>query len=464
MINKMQSELAELGMTEEDLAAKREKLKTILGKGEIVESPAPIVPVKSDGVKFLPLIPVDKIQVIFSGNGLARVTEEIRRLAMADPAASDQAELMKTAKGRKEIVHLARMVVSSRVYLDDLGKETVANLKALPKLIDANRATMREELDALAASIRKPVTEDEARIAAHEARIQAVREIPLAVQAGTSADVQAQIESVLGMPMTITEWEEFLPEAKATQEQVLNVLSEAYVAKKKAEDDSAELERLRKERTERDRKDAEDRRVREAADRARREAEEKAERERQAALGREAEANRAAELAKQRAAQAEAETAKLKADSLYREIKEYVSKELIELGATQLQRRFNISYGQSVGFMEQMEADGVIGTVQESGKRAVIRATEEQPHPVETPEPTKTLAETREEIGRTLQPVNVPSAQPTPEHRKAFNREALEDIQNAIESVEVTGDLCATAKAIATAIIKGKIRHVSIAY
>lgn len=462
MANKRQAELAELGMTEEDLAARQDRVNAILGKGEVLETKAEIIKVKSDGAKFLPMIPEDKMQTVFAGDGLMRITEEIKRMALADPAAGDPTLLMQTAKGRKDIIHLARMVTSSRVYLDDLGKETAANLKALPRLIDANRKTMRDKLDALADAIRKPVTDDEERVAAHEARLQAIRSIPLSMQAATSAEVAHQIEELRGMPLTAEEWEEFFPIAKAEVERTLQVLSEAFTAKKTAEDNAAELERLRIAAIDRGRQDAENQRVQAAAESARRKEQERVENGLQAALGCVAEARREAELAQQRAAQAEAEAAKLKEENLCREIKEYVAAELVEVGAQQIQRRFNLSYGAAEEMLNRMEADGVIGQ-NVNGKRKVLRAI---PEPVPTPETVQQLkfaeAQTerdRERLGEVVKEIST-------DHRKHCNREALEDISNAIPGIELAAveSREAISKAIATAIIRGQIRHVSINY
>lgn len=58
-----------------------------------------------------------------------------------------------TAKGRKEIASLAYKVAQTKTYLDGLGKDLVAELKEIPKLIDANRKTVRDRLDEL-----KPVS------------------------------------------------------------------------------------------------------------------------------------------------------------------------------------------------------------------------------------------------------------------------------------------------------------------
>lgn len=77
-----------------------------------------------------------------------------------------------TAKGRKEIASLAYRVAQTKTYLDSLGKDLVAELKEIPKLIDGNRKTVRDRLDALKEKARKPLSDYEAeqeRIKAEEA-------------------------------------------------------------------------------------------------------------------------------------------------------------------------------------------------------------------------------------------------------------------------------------------------------
>lgn len=81
-----------------------------------------------------------------------------------------------TAKGRKEIASLAYKVAQTKTYIDEVGKALVADMKELPKQIDANRKLFRERLDALKDELRKPLTEWEAeqeRIAKEKAEAEA---------------------------------------------------------------------------------------------------------------------------------------------------------------------------------------------------------------------------------------------------------------------------------------------------
>ncbi|KAB7952832.1 hypothetical protein GCK92_02970 [Klebsiella pneumoniae] len=77
-----------------------------------------------------------------------------------------------TKKGRDAIASMAHKVARSKTYIDNAGKDLVAELKALPKQIDESRRVARERLDALKDEVRRPLTEWEAeqeRIKAEEA-------------------------------------------------------------------------------------------------------------------------------------------------------------------------------------------------------------------------------------------------------------------------------------------------------
>ncbi|EFJ1904914.1 Dam family site-specific DNA-(adenine-N6)-methyltransferase [Escherichia coli] len=54
-----------------------------------------------------------------------------------------------TKKGRDAIASMAHKVARSKTYIDNAGKDLVAELKALPKQIDESRRIVRERLDAV---------------------------------------------------------------------------------------------------------------------------------------------------------------------------------------------------------------------------------------------------------------------------------------------------------------------------
>jgi colicin import membrane protein len=75
-----------------------------------------------------------------------------------------------TAKGRKEIASMAHKVAKSKVALDNLGKELVAEWKSKAALVDADRKMLRDRLDALKDKVRLPLTEWEEAEAARVAK------------------------------------------------------------------------------------------------------------------------------------------------------------------------------------------------------------------------------------------------------------------------------------------------------
>lgn len=97
-------------------------------------------------------------------------------LEMVGNAARDFTPDLTTDKGRKEIASRAFRVAKTKTYLDDLGKDLVAELKDLPKKVDAGRKALRDGLDLIRDEIRVTLTDWEAeqdRIAAEAAAVEA---------------------------------------------------------------------------------------------------------------------------------------------------------------------------------------------------------------------------------------------------------------------------------------------------
>lgn len=102
-----------------------------------------------------------------------------------------------TKKGRDAIASMAHKVARSKTYIDNAGKDLVAELKALPKQIDESRRVVRERLDALKDEVRRPLTEWEAeqeRIKAEEA-MNALHAEALAMNEEFDRQREARIES-----------------------------------------------------------------------------------------------------------------------------------------------------------------------------------------------------------------------------------------------------------------------------
>jgi len=271
-------------------------------------------------------IPDDRALAFFSRPGavdpvLAAIRKEIDEF-------SGDAD---TDKGRKAIKSMAFKITQSKTYIEGVGKVVAADLKEIPKKVDAARKLMRDTLDAWAAEVRKPVTEWEEleaeRVARHRKAIERLHQSGQEPSDCLAIHLMAALavvkETIIGPHM-----DEFEAEYAGAKDGAMARLTAAIAAAEKREAEAAELARLRKEAAERDAKEREERIVREAVERERvegerraqadierREAAAKAEREaieakaqaeREAAGRRDAEAAKRAEEAERRAAETEA--------------------------------------------------------------------------------------------------------------------------------------------------------------
>lgn len=201
-----------------------------------------------------------------------------------------------TAKGRAAIASIAFKVAKSRTALDDAGKKLVAELKEVPKLIDAERKRMRESLEALQEEVRRPLNEwqaaEDARVARHHAVIGHIENTDTAGM--SAALISAKIQDLDSCEIN-QELEEFEADAHRAKAASLVVLRQALEDQEKVEAEQAELIKLRAEKEAQEQKDRETRIAQEAADKARIEAEQKAQRDRDAEAQRRADEKAAAE-------------------------------------------------------------------------------------------------------------------------------------------------------------------------
>lgn len=243
-----------------------------------------------------------------------------------------------TAKGRSEIASMAFKVTRSKTAIDAAGKKLNEDARARINAVDAQRRKIREELDALADEVRRPLTEWEtAEKAFEKMAVETIDEINRLGNFGAdegSRELSQKISSLESFDLDIYHLRDRLAEATAAKNNGLAVLKSALARVTKYEADRAELARLRaeaearaeaeRERLERERiaKEAAEREAREraeyeanvkrqaeAADRAQKEARD---REARAAENARVEAERAAA---ERIAKAEADAARVKADA-----------------------------------------------------------------------------------------------------------------------------------------------------
>lgn len=332
-------------------------------------------------------------QIYEGGDYLSNVIERVR-----DEVSREVPDLS-TAKGRKRIATLARMVSSTKTAVEDPGRDYLRYLKDMKiKPVEKNLREFVQAMDAIRDAAREPLTQWEAaekkRIAAHQAKIGSIKAAASNIDGLSSVRLRALLDAV-GTEEIGPQWEEFEGEAAAALVITQKTLRDALARREAFEAEQAALEKQRQEQ-EAERQRLERERIeREAEDRARIAAEAKAKAEQEAAQRREIEARMAQERAEREAEAAKQREAQAKADA-----------------AAQ-------------------------------AERAAQAAVEAEQKRIAAEEAARLAAEKRR--------------QEDYEHRATINREALADL--------VAADFDeATAKKALTAIITGKVRHVSISY
>jgi hypothetical protein len=222
-----------------------------------------------------------------------------------------------TKKGRDAIASMAHKVARSKTYIDNAGKDLVAELKALPKQIDESRRIARERLDALKDEVRRPLTEWEAeqeRIAAEKA----AEEERLRIEAAEKAALEAlkkQIETDHEMALLMNKDIDRERADKAVEAERQRIAHEEEI--KRQAEEKAKREAEEKHRAEMEasaRREAEERAAKERAERERIEAQQRAERERIAAEQKAAADKQAAIDAERRKAHEEADRIRREAE------------------------------------------------------------------------------------------------------------------------------------------------------
>ena len=242
-----------------------------------------------------------------------------------------------TKKGRDAIASMAHKVARSKTYIDNAGKDLVAELKALPKQIDESRRVVRERLDALKDEVRRPLTEWEAeqgRIKAEEA-MNALHAEALVMIEEFDRQLAARIESDHEMAL---------------------LMNDAF--DREQADKAAEAERQRIAHEEEIKRQAEEKAKREAAEQAQREIDAAAARECEAILAKERaereqrEAAERAEREKQAAVEAERRKAQEEADRIRREAEQREQARLAEekrKADEQARREADVKHRKTVG-------------------------------------------------------------------------------------------------------------------
>jgi len=241
------------------------------------------------------------LQQFFSdGENLQKVADRIETLARGLVAD------VSTKEGISQIKTAARQIASVKKKVDDLGKTVVAELKALPKIIDKNRADFRERMESLQEEIRRPVTDIEER----QKAIDDIKGTHFNCATCNSEELAAKIEELETQRAAVTAevWKEAYEEVLKAFDAEIGALSTMKSAAEKREEDARRLAELEAKQAEADRIIREQKIKEEAERKAREEAEARAaaekarlEREKAEAERKAAEAERARQEAEERA-------------------------------------------------------------------------------------------------------------------------------------------------------------------
>lgn len=155
-----------------------------------------------------------------------------------------------TAKGRAAIASLAHKVARSKTALDAAGKKVSADLKLIPKKVDAERKRVWDTLEQWQEEVRRPLNEwqaaEDARVDRHNKGIEWFR---LRADENSDLDSNELVSSIEEVESCVIDesWEEFEAEAHRIKARALASLKEALEKRVKADSEAAELLRLRQE-------------------------------------------------------------------------------------------------------------------------------------------------------------------------------------------------------------------------
>jgi hypothetical protein len=380
------------------------------------------------------LLVVEKLNVpaLFCENGMDRILKDIEAKATSFVTTTE------TAAGRKEIASIANRVAKSKVLLDDLGKNLVADWKIKAKRVDEVRKQTRDFLDDLKIRVRKPLTEweraEEDRIAKHRSSLEIMANLTQTADADGSPFSAKKLKTALLSLQSVQMgevWEEFAAEAARLKDEYIVVLQGHIERREAYEAEQAELERFRKEQAEREQREYEERIAKAAAEKAQKEAEEKAWKEKEEILRREAEAK--AEIARiEREAKEAEERARLAAEKAKADAK--AAAERAERERIASEERAKIAAEQA-----KLEKERAVKQTQEQAKRDQ-----------EAREQARIAAEKEERA-------KLARLAARKDHQKKINNEALVDF-------EINGVGADTAKEVIKLIASDLISHITINY
>lgn len=160
-------------------------------------------------------------EVIFAAGGAKDILAKLRETVMAVPVD------ISTEKGRKAVKSLVHKIARSKTALDGLGKELGDKLRAQLNPILDERRQIRDGCDALAETVRQPLTDweasEEKRINAHHDALTDISATALFMGDPSAQDVRERLERLNNLPER--DWGEFIQRAVAAKTSARAVLT-----------------------------------------------------------------------------------------------------------------------------------------------------------------------------------------------------------------------------------------------
>lgn len=191
---------------------------------------------------------------------------------------------METKQGRTDIASLAMKIAKSKTYIDGIGKEIVTELKAKPKLIDAERKKARDFLDNLKNEIRKPLTDwenaEKERVEKHDFNLKLIKD--QLTQINTTLPIEDIERSFKFLnDLDLSTYEEFQNRATMYLKESISYVESMLIDKRSMVKAKEDHDRLLKENEELERKNREAKIKADAKEKAEKDAEVKAQLEKE---------------------------------------------------------------------------------------------------------------------------------------------------------------------------------------
>jgi hypothetical protein len=417
----------------------------------------------------LAVIETTSAALVYAPGALTALVDRLKQEVRAQLATLD----VSIPSQRARIISLSARVASAKVKLDKLGDSLIEEHRAVVTAVNADRKTMRDDLDAFKVEVRKPVTDlenaEKERVAAHE---EVIRQIEALGCLDCPLNLE-EIEARAGQVSTLADrdWQEFKQRAVGAKVMAMEALSEA-------QDRAIEARRLR-EQAERLEAEARERAIKEREEAAAKAAKEAAERraEEQARIAREA-AERERQWVENERIEAEARAKQAEAERIaaeeraVRELKEAEGRRIREAQEAEARRKLDAEAAERRRIADELAAVARLAEAQAEAKRVAEQAEARRIAEAEAAELAQQRALKAAEIERIAavakerlrlqdEQREARIAAETRAKNKAHRLKIDNEVLGAIVALDIPMD---RAQDLLIAIAKGAVPHVTIEY